>query len=250
MCVNLLEEWQPTFGLEDCVQGILFLLYEPNLEDTLSDWFFPNDDITFLKAVKRSLKGERVYCQDFPFNLNHNLECSSNGIYEGCCHACFRSLEECGEERGHMDIHDSITENRIGEHNGNKFDISEKESWNNMIKKQNVESETLMVQTENNTENKGDQGNKMKHMTLECKENKNLLKPTLSCAERFNFLEDNHGSEQAVYMQEVNDYMQEVNDSHPICSYSASQPKHRAILKSLWNAVKYVFSLCCGKSQS
>ncbi|XP_019620755.1 PREDICTED: uncharacterized protein LOC109467258 [Branchiostoma belcheri] len=36
ICLSLLDEWQPTFTLEDVIIGLLFLLYHPNLEDPLS----------------------------------------------------------------------------------------------------------------------------------------------------------------------------------------------------------------------
>ncbi|KAI8491600.1 hypothetical protein Bbelb_308000 [Branchiostoma belcheri] len=33
ICLSLLDEWQPTFTLEDVIIGLLFLLYHPNLEE-------------------------------------------------------------------------------------------------------------------------------------------------------------------------------------------------------------------------
>lgn len=39
VCLNLFEEWIEIYSLEDCVQGLLFLLYNLNLEDLLSVLF-------------------------------------------------------------------------------------------------------------------------------------------------------------------------------------------------------------------
>eukprot|EP00058_Branchiostoma_floridae_P003359 XP_002588847.1 hypothetical protein BRAFLDRAFT_129053 [Branchiostoma floridae] len=36
ICLSMLDEWQPTFTLEDVIIGLLFLLYHPNLESPLA----------------------------------------------------------------------------------------------------------------------------------------------------------------------------------------------------------------------
>lgn len=62
VCLNLLsDEWQPTFSLEDVVQGLLFLIYDPNLEDPLNEYFDgTNSPDEFEANVEMSLQGGEV----------------------------------------------------------------------------------------------------------------------------------------------------------------------------------------------
>lgn len=72
ICLNLFDEWTETNTLEDCVQGLLFLLYNPNLEDPLSPLFDPesdNDFDGFAENVRRSLEGGEVEGCTFERNL-------------------------------------------------------------------------------------------------------------------------------------------------------------------------------------
>ncbi|XP_078366702.1 nedd8-conjugating enzyme UbcE2M-like [Oculina patagonica] len=72
ICLNLFSEWAETNTLEDCVQGLLFLLYNPNLEDPLSPWFDPEDDTDledFAQNVRLSLEGGVVEGNEFERNL-------------------------------------------------------------------------------------------------------------------------------------------------------------------------------------
>ena len=72
ICLNLFSEWVETNNLEDCVQGLLFLLYNPNLEDPLSPLFFleeDNDYDTFAQNVRESLEGGVVAGLSFEINL-------------------------------------------------------------------------------------------------------------------------------------------------------------------------------------
>lgn len=59
VCLNLLDElWSPDMTLEDVVQGLLFLLQEPNLDDPLSSIFDGTEDKDeYLRNVRRSLHG-------------------------------------------------------------------------------------------------------------------------------------------------------------------------------------------------
>ncbi|XP_072034938.1 uncharacterized protein [Amphiura filiformis] len=59
VCLNLLDEfWTEERDLEDVVQGILFLLYNPNLEDPLTCIFSPDmSEEEFEENVKISLEG-------------------------------------------------------------------------------------------------------------------------------------------------------------------------------------------------
>ena len=72
ICLNLFSEWQETYTLEDCVQGLLFLLYNPNLDDPLSPLFdpeFDNNYDDFAENVRRSLEGGEVDGYTFERNL-------------------------------------------------------------------------------------------------------------------------------------------------------------------------------------
>ena len=59
VCMNILDElWTPTMTLEDVIQGLLFLLHEPNLEDPLSCMFNGSEDEEeFRRNVRRTLRG-------------------------------------------------------------------------------------------------------------------------------------------------------------------------------------------------
>ncbi|XP_074652919.1 uncharacterized protein LOC141907236 [Tubulanus polymorphus] len=60
VCVSVLEEWQPLATLEDLVQGILYLFYQPNLDDILSPIVSCEPKEDFAAKVKRSLLGGEV----------------------------------------------------------------------------------------------------------------------------------------------------------------------------------------------
>lgn len=72
ICLNLFSEWAETNTLEDCVQGLLFLLYNPNLEDPLNPLFDPEYDTdfeVFAENVRLSLLGGSIEGCDFERNL-------------------------------------------------------------------------------------------------------------------------------------------------------------------------------------
>lgn len=74
ICLNLFSEWAETNTLEDCVHGLLFLLYNPNLEDPLNPLFDPEVDTdfeVFAKNVRLSLEGGVIEGCDFERNLVH-----------------------------------------------------------------------------------------------------------------------------------------------------------------------------------
>ena len=77
ICLNLFDEWTATSTLEDCVQGLLFLLYNPNLDDPLSPLFDPecdNDFDDFAENVRLSLEGGEVEGCTFERNLVNDYE--------------------------------------------------------------------------------------------------------------------------------------------------------------------------------
>lgn len=71
VCLNLLDElWTSNMTLEDVVQGLLFLLQNPNIEDPLNCMFTGSEDEEeFQQNVRRSLKGEEVDGVPFERNL-------------------------------------------------------------------------------------------------------------------------------------------------------------------------------------
>ncbi|XP_077994493.1 uncharacterized protein LOC144448213 [Glandiceps talaboti] len=71
ICINLLDDWQVTFNLEHVIQAILFLFYQPNLEDPISPMFEPKmDEGKFVENVTTSLQGGLVEGIWFPRNLS------------------------------------------------------------------------------------------------------------------------------------------------------------------------------------
>ena len=79
VCLNLLDElWTQDMTLEDVVQGILFLLYNPNIEDPLSSMFTGAEcEEEFLDNVRMSLRGEEVDGVEFKRNLPDGYESDS-----------------------------------------------------------------------------------------------------------------------------------------------------------------------------
>ena len=76
VCLNLLDElWTSNMTLEDVVQGLLFLLHHPNVEDPLSCLFTGSEEEEeFKRNVRRSLKGESVDGVLFERNLSAGFE--------------------------------------------------------------------------------------------------------------------------------------------------------------------------------
>lgn len=62
ICLNLLDElWTPELTLEDYVQGLLFMFYEPNVEDPLNPAFGGDEDEDKLRYnVRASMRGFEV----------------------------------------------------------------------------------------------------------------------------------------------------------------------------------------------
>ena len=86
VCLNLLDElWSPDMNLEDVVQGLLFLLHEPNLEDPLSTMFDgQEDEEEFRRNVRRSLRGGvTIDGVRFQRNLAEGYESEGEGEQQG-----------------------------------------------------------------------------------------------------------------------------------------------------------------------
>jgi hypothetical protein len=74
VCLNLLDSdnWTSEMGLEDCVQGLLFLFYNPNLDDPLSNLVSSSTPIEeFEKNVRLSLLGGDI--DGTTFERNYTL---------------------------------------------------------------------------------------------------------------------------------------------------------------------------------
>ena len=66
VCMNIFDDWPPCYGLQDCIQGLLFLLHNPNLSDPLSPYFDGSlDEEEFARNVRKSLLGEEVEGETF-----------------------------------------------------------------------------------------------------------------------------------------------------------------------------------------
>ena len=78
ICVNLLEtdEWSGhPYTLDDCVQAILFLFYNPNWDDALNASFqCPESDEEFAKNVRISLEGGDVDGHTFEPNYGIDIK--------------------------------------------------------------------------------------------------------------------------------------------------------------------------------
>lgn len=79
ICVNLLDDWSESNDLEDCVQALLFLFHNPNIEDPLSPYFDPSGTYEdFQENVLLSLEGKEV--DEIAFETNYGY--IENGIVE------------------------------------------------------------------------------------------------------------------------------------------------------------------------
>ena len=69
VCLSLFDEWESQNTLEDVVQGLLFLFYNPNIEDPLNPLFNGTEDSDeFEENVRKSLLGEDIDGTEFERN--------------------------------------------------------------------------------------------------------------------------------------------------------------------------------------
>lgn len=82
VCLNLLDDlWTSSMTLEDVVQGLLFLMHNPNLDDPLSSIFIGTEkEEEFLRMVRFSLRGGSVASVEFERNIldGYNSECEDD----------------------------------------------------------------------------------------------------------------------------------------------------------------------------
>ncbi len=76
VCLNLFDElWTSTNTMEDVIQGLLFLLHNPNIEDPLSEMFTGTETYEDYEInVRKSLRGEEVEGVEFERNLAEGYE--------------------------------------------------------------------------------------------------------------------------------------------------------------------------------
>ena len=100
VCLNLLDElWTSDMTLEDVVQGILFLLHNPNIEDPLNSMFSGEEsEEDYLENVRRSLRGEEVDGVDFEQNLPDGYESDNEEANDD--HVNVQSTSDDNEFRG------------------------------------------------------------------------------------------------------------------------------------------------------
>ncbi|XP_046348677.2 uncharacterized protein LOC124129208 [Haliotis rufescens] len=80
VCLNMFnsDEWQEAYGIDGIVQGLLFLFYEPNLEDPLSPYFDSTSEEEFETNVLASLKGEIVEGVQYVWNFGEKETSKEN----------------------------------------------------------------------------------------------------------------------------------------------------------------------------
>ena len=98
VCLNLLDDmWSSSVTLEDVVQGILFLFYNPNLEDPLNDLFDGSEAYDdFKEDVRDSLEGNLV--AGFPFERNLPDDFVDNEDVEEDSNKTGNTVEKCTSE--------------------------------------------------------------------------------------------------------------------------------------------------------
>ena len=71
VCLNILkEDWKPTLTVSNWIAGVNTMFYEPNPEDPLNPEvakILRENESQFKENVKKTLKGGRVFGQDFPY---------------------------------------------------------------------------------------------------------------------------------------------------------------------------------------
>jgi len=75
ICFNILggDEWDSSLRLADYVHGLLWLLYQPNLDSRLNG-SCPQNTEEFAALVRTSIEGGTVFGEDFPCALANPVE--------------------------------------------------------------------------------------------------------------------------------------------------------------------------------
>ena len=99
ICLNMLEDdcWAPSMALEDVVQGILFLMYNPNLGDPLCVLVSHcMDEEEFAANVSQSLDGGLI--EDYHFKRNRVIR-GDDGVVVQDVGEAEKEAVECLEEQ-------------------------------------------------------------------------------------------------------------------------------------------------------
>ena len=119
VCLNLLsDDWESNFSLEDVVQGLLFLLYNPNLDDPLNEYFEEmTDHEEFESNVVISLQGGNV--EGLMYERNQVEDSENESVVD---RGSFESMKPVGvdiNEDGALDSEeDSCTTESDGRQHG------------------------------------------------------------------------------------------------------------------------------------
>jgi len=72
LCMNVLDDWDPAYAIDTAIQGLLFVLYEPNIEDP-NGGIFQTEEI-FEQNLKHALCGESIENEYF-FGFENKKKC-------------------------------------------------------------------------------------------------------------------------------------------------------------------------------
>ena len=95
VCLNLLDElWTSEMTLQDVIQGLLFLFYNPNIEDPLSSMFMGSEsEEEFLSNVRTSLRGGTIDGVEFERNLSDDYESENEAEDQTTVQSCMPSTD-------------------------------------------------------------------------------------------------------------------------------------------------------------
>ncbi len=84
ICLNMLDElWSPDLTLEDYIQGLLFLFYEPNPEDPLNPAFCGDEDEEkWSYNIRRSLRGYEIDGTTYDTVLSNGYTSDDDETYD------------------------------------------------------------------------------------------------------------------------------------------------------------------------
>ena len=71
VCLTLLDEWEADFGVDDIIQGLLFLFYEPNWDDPFTRYpavLYDEVGLSYTEIIQKTLLGLDVDELDWAFN--------------------------------------------------------------------------------------------------------------------------------------------------------------------------------------
>ena len=124
VCLNLFDEWDDRYSLEDIIQGLLFLLYNPNVDDPLSSYFtLEMSDEELQQQIRQSLNGGNMDGVAVYFPENNHTEVFdeaqlTRGIELILQKASTMVVQEVNEEEGPVE-EEYQDSNELHENNNN-----------------------------------------------------------------------------------------------------------------------------------